>query len=156
MDFILPCLYSFLACLGFCIIFNIHGKIVFYASFGGALGWFVFLLLNFAHHDLVQYFGARVVITLYSEIMARIHKAPATLYLITGLIPLVPGGGIYYTMEHFIEGDTSKFLSSFVHTFAIAGSLAFGILVVSSLMRMYQQLMLKMKYNRANSSKKRV
>ena len=147
MNLFLPCLYSFLACIGFCIIFNIHGKIVFYASLGGALGWFVFLLFAITGNDIIQYFCAMVAITLYSEIMARIHKVPATLYLITGLIPLVPGSGIYYTMEYFIDGNTTQFLSSFIHTLAIAGSLAFGILIVSSGMRMYQQALIRLRRN---------
>ena len=137
LELLLPCLYSFLACIGFCIIYNIRGKLIIYASFGGALGWFVFLLLAPYQHELLQYMVAMMSITLYSEIMARYKKVPATLFLITGLIPLVPGGGIYYTMEHFLNGDTTQFLSSFIHTISIAGSLALSILIMSSLIQLY-------------------
>ncbi len=152
MDLFLPCLYSFLACIGFCIIFNIHGKIVFYASLGGALGWFVFFIFAVTGSEIIQYFCAMVALALYSEIMARIHKVPATLYLIAGVIPLVPGSGIYYTMEYFLYGNTTQFLSSFIHTLAIAGSLAFGILVVSSVMRIYQQARIKLKIKNNKAS----
>lgn len=140
MEIFLACLYSFLACIGFCIIFNIRGKMVFYASLGGVFGWLAFELFSFLGSDLSQYFIATVVISMYSEIMARIHKVPVTIYLIAALIPLVPGSGIYYTMEHFINGNIEAFLSTFVHTIAIAGCLAFGILLVSSLVRLWNKI----------------
>lgn len=92
-------------------------------------------LVFFLGTDLIQYFIATVIIALYSEIMARIHKVPITVYLIAALIPLVPGSGIYYTMEHALTGISTP-LETFIHTIAIAGSLAFGILLVSSLFRL--------------------
>lgn len=115
---------------------------IFYASLGGAIAWFVFEITAIYGNDLIQYFAATVVLSLYSEIMARIHKVPVTVFLIAALIPLVPGSGIYYTMEHFIEGNTEEFLSTFIHTFAIAGSLAFGILLVSSLVYLWKKVQL--------------
>ena len=78
MSIFLPCLYAFLACVGFCLIFNIRGKMIIYASIGGALGWLIFELTAFYGNDLIQYFAATVVISLYSEIMARVHKVPVT------------------------------------------------------------------------------
>lgn len=140
MEIFLSCLYSFLACIGFCIIFNIRGKMVFYASLGGVFGWLAFELFAFLGSDLSQYFISTVVISMYAEIMARIHKVPVTIYLIAALIPLVPGSGIYYTMEYFIDGNIEAFLSTFVHTIAIAGCLAFGILLVSSLVRLWHKI----------------
>ena len=136
MKILLSCLYSFVATIGFCVIFNIRGKMVFFASFGAALGWLAFELSAFFGTDLSQYFIAT------AEIMARLHKVPVTVYLIAALIPLVPGSGIYYTMEHFIDGNIDAFLSTFVHTIAIAGCLAFGILLVSSLVRLTNRIKL--------------
>ena len=54
--------------------------------------------------------------------------------------PLVPGGGIYSTMEHALNGESSLFLSTGAHTLGVAGALAVGILMVSSLVRMYSAL----------------
>ena len=142
MAILLSCLYSFIATIGFCIMFNIRGKMVFFASLGGALGWIAYELSAFFGNDLSQYFVATVVIALYAEIMARLHKVPVTVYLIAALIPLVPGSGIYYTMEHFIEGNIDEFLATFVHTIAIAGCLAFGILLGSSLVRLTNRMKL--------------
>lgn len=95
-----------------CLVFNVRGKLIFFTSLGGAIGWFVYLLCRPLQNDIVQFFIATVVITIYSEVMARIHKVPVTGYLLIALLPMVPGGGIYYTMEYCIAGNTQMFLET--------------------------------------------
>ena len=140
MEYLLPCLYSFVGCVGFCLIFNIKPRkgMLLMACLGGALSWGVYLLFGFLRDDIVQSFAAILAVTAYSEGMARLSKTPATIYLIVGLIPLVPGGGIYYTMEYALSGDTGRFLETGLHTFGIAGALAVGILLVSGCVRLLQ------------------
>ena len=140
-QWILPCCWSFVACVGFSLIFNIRGKMILWSSAGGVLGWFVYLLSGFVGAgDVLQNFLAIVVIAIYAEVVARIRKAPATVFLIVALIPLVPGGGIYYAMEYCIDGDLDQFLSTTVHTLAIAGALALGILLVSTAVRLWNTI----------------
>ena len=52
--------------------------------------------------------------------MARLRKCPVTSYLLVALFPLVPGGGICYTMEHALNGDTELFLDTLMHTLGLA------------------------------------
>lgn len=133
---LLPCAYAFLACTGFCLVFNIHGPGIAICGTGGALGWLVYLLaLMFTQHDILSFLLAAIAITLYSEIMARIRRCPVTSYLIIALLPLVPGGGIYTAMRYCSEGDMPMFLSTLVHTFGIAGALALGAVLGSSVTR---------------------
>ena len=68
--------------------------------------------------------------------MARIRKCPVTGYLLVAFFPLVPGGGIYYAMEYAIAGQTENFVNTLMHTVGFAGSLALGVLLVSSAVRM--------------------
>ena len=132
-----PCLYAFVACVGFSVLFNIHGLGILICAVGGALGWLVYLAAApVFHSDLLQSFAAAVFISAYSEIMARIRKCPVTAYLLVAFFPLVPGGGIYYAMEHAINGETELFLDVLFHTLGLAGSLAVGVLLVSSLVRL--------------------
>lgn len=138
-DYFLPCFYAFAACLGFCVLFNIRGLGAVICSLGGALAWLVYLLTGpvTGWNELMQSFWAALFLSAYSEGMARIRKCPVTGYLLVAFIPLVPGGGIYSMMECALNGDTQGFLSTGIHTLSIAGSLAVGVLVVSSLVRMY-------------------
>lgn len=136
-EYMLPCLWAFIACVGFCVPFEIHGKGMVFTSLGGALGWFVYLLFfkGFGGVALAAFF-AGVTISLYSEIMARVRKCPSSGYLLIAFFPLVPGAGLYYTMEHFISGDNAAFQQAGYNTLAMAGGLALGVLLVASVMRM--------------------
>ena len=137
--YFLPCLWAFLACLGFCVVLNIRtlsGMLI--CGCGGALGWLVYLLALLAGaNDLLGYFLAALVISAFAEIMARVRKCPVTGYLLISFLPLVPGAGIYYTMEYVLRGNTEMFLSQGLHTLGLAGSLAVGVLVMSSAVRVF-------------------
>lgn len=138
MDIFLPVFCSFVACLCFSVIYNIRGGGVLICAFGGALGWSVYLLTSpLFHDDIAQTFVSALVISAYAEVMARIRKCPVTGYLLVAIFPLVPGGGIYYTMEHAMGGETDAFLASFLHTLGLAGAIAVGVLLVSSAVRMW-------------------
>ena len=142
MELLLPCLYSFMGCVGYCLVFNIRmrKRMLLLASLGGAVGWCVYLLCGWLQNDITQSFAAILAVAAYSEIMARLQKSPATVYLIVGLIPLVPGGGIYYTMEYCINGDMMNFMNPGIHTLGIAGALAIGILLVSACVRILNNI----------------
>lgn len=138
LDWVLPCLYSFGACIGFCLLFNIHGPGMLICGGGGALGWLVYLLMGLCSATFFpRYLAAAVAITLYSELMARVRRCPVTSYLIVALLPLVPGGGIYYAMRYSMTGDNQQFLSTLLNVFGIAGTLALGALLASSVVRLF-------------------
>lgn len=132
----LPCLWAFLACAGFCLVFNMRGRVLVLASLGGAIGWFVYLLFNPLQNDIIQFFLATVATAVYSEIMARVMKRPATEFQVVALLPMVPGGGIFYTMEYCVIGNNEMFIRTGLHTLGIAGALAMGILLISSFVRL--------------------
>ena len=131
-QYVLPCLCAFVACIGFTLVFNIHGHGKLIAGFGGALGWLVYLL---GGETILAGFFAAMAISLFSEIMARIRRCPVTGYLLVALLPLVPGGGIYYAMRYCVEGDTQQFLSALLETLGMAAALAVGVILASALFR---------------------
>lgn len=137
---ILECVASFISGIGFFILFNIHGKGGFLCAIGGVLTWITYaLIIHFGGNEIVAYFVATVVASLYAEIMARIRKCPAISYLVISAFPLIPGAGVYYTMTHAVRNDMQMFAQSGMHTLAIAGSMAVGIVLASSLVRFWLQ-----------------
>ena len=138
LDFIVPCLSAFLACVGFTLVFNIHGVGKLICGVGGAMGWLIYLL---AGETIFAAFLASAAIGVFSEVMARIRRCPVTGYLLVALLPLVPGGGIYYAMRYCVAGDVDRFLSALLHTFGMASALAVGAMMTASLFRVaYQYL----------------
>lgn len=136
MNVFWECLWSYGACAVFCVLFNIRGRALVFSSLGGLLGWLTFSLSFPLQNDIMQYFAATVLTAIYSESMARILKKPATEFQIIALLPLVPGGGIFYTMEYCVIGNNSMFINTGLHTLGIAGALAMGVLLVSTAVRL--------------------
>ena len=132
------CLFAFIGCLGFAVQFNIHGNGVYLCALGGALAWAVYLTaLEFSGSELTGYFWSSLFSSVYSEIMARIRKFPAISYLVISIFPLIPGAGVYYTMNYAVQGQMEKFANKGMFTAAIAGIMAVGILLGSTVFRMY-------------------
>lgn len=141
MQFALPCLYAFISCVGFCLLYNIRGFGIVICSSGGALGWLVYLLAQAAGSSTaVAAFLAGVSIAAYAEMMARVRKCPVSGYLLIAFFPLVPGAGIYFTAQAYFQGDAARFSALGRETLGIAGGLAFGVLLVSSAVRMLNHI----------------
>ena len=132
LDGALPCLCAFLACVGFTLIFNIHGAGKLIAGVGGALGWLVYLL---GGRTIFAAFLAAAAIGVFAEVMSRVRRCPVTGYILVALQPLLPAGGIYYAMRHGVAGETDQFLSTLLHTFGMAAALAVGAMLASSVFR---------------------
>ena len=132
------CFYSFLGCLGFAFLFNIHGPGALLCTLGGILAWLIFDLMNLATgSDLASYFWAALGSSFYAEFMARVRKCPAIAYLVVAIFPLIPGAGVYYTMNYAVQGQMDAFAASGMHTAATAGIIAVGILLASTVFRMW-------------------
>ena len=130
----LQILFSIVASAGFVIIFNIHGYGNLLCALGGGITWAAFLLVQaLGGGDLLCYFLSTVAAAVFAEIMARVRKYPAISYLITALLPLIPGSGIYYAAQQAMQGNSEGFVFYGTRTLAIAGCMAVGILLVVTL-----------------------
>ena len=127
----------FIGCIGFAILFNIHGKGVFLCSLGGVLTWSVYLLvIELGGDDIAANFWASLFAGFFAEIMARVRKKPAIAYLVISIFPLLPGAGVYYTMNYAVRRQMEAFGSTGMHTIAVAGIMAVGILLASTSVRL--------------------
>ncbi|WKY48618.1 threonine/serine exporter family protein [Eubacteriaceae bacterium ES3] len=145
---LLTCLYAFGGSLAFAIIMNIRRNKLFYAAFGGFIAQFSFQLGQlFFDGDVFNCFLATLSIALYSEIMARLTASPTTIYLVVSLIPLVPGGSVYYTMLNFLNGDIAAGVETGLYTIAVSAALSMGIIIVSSTAKLIHQIRQNRKSN---------
>ena len=145
---LLQCVHCFLACYGFAVLFNIHGNGIFLCVLGGVLSWCTYVLAQrFGCDNLTAYLLAGIFSAAYAEIMARIRKYPAISYLVVSIFPLIPGAGVYYTMNYAVQGQMAEFASKGMQTAAIAGVLAVGILLVSTSFRLLSLWQRKRKTN---------
>ena len=123
---------SLVGSLGFALIFRVRSKHLAPASLGGALAFAVYFLLDFfGAHLFVSNFFAAAVAALYSELCARLLKAPSIVFTIPCLIPLVPGSLLYYTMSNLLAGTYDASFANFTKTMIVALGIAGGLIVVS-------------------------
>ena len=133
--------YAFLSSLSFGILFNIRGKNLVIAAFGGGISWFTYLLASRLQASIVfSLFLASMVGSIYSEIMARVYKNPVTIFVICAIIPLVPGGGMYYSTLEAVKGNFNAALSKGAETLFSAISIAIGIVFVSSISSIFKKI----------------
>lgn len=124
---------GFIGTIGFTLLFRSNKKRVVISSLGGAMVCAVYVLsCHFFEKELIQNLFPALAATVYAEIMARVTKAPATPILACSIIPLVPGGKLYYTTYYFVMGENELFRESLSALLSIAGGLAVGIILVSA------------------------
>ena len=137
---VIQCVAAFIGCIGFSFIFNIHGPGILLCALGGATSWAVYCLsAHYGCSNTMCYFLSALTAATYAETMARIRKYPAISYLVISIFPLIPGSGIYYTTNCLVMGDMSGFTQMGKQTIAIAGVIAVGILMVSTLVRLWNE-----------------
>ena len=78
---------------------------------------------------------ASAIAAAYSDFMAHMVKVPATVMIIPAIVPLVPGGRLYYTMLGAVREDMALFSSNGSSALQIAAGLAMGIIVVKAISR---------------------
>ena len=123
---------AFLGSIGFAIFFKMKGTQRVLAGIGGAVTWIVYLLIqHFIEGYFVPYLVASIFVGIYAEIMARVNKAPATIFLTAAAVPLIPGGSLYYTMLGLVEQDEELFATSGVAALTIALAISLGFVVVA-------------------------
>ena len=132
----MSCLYAFGGCAAFCFIFEMRRwNFILCAASIGLMAQVCYLLLA-DYSTVSRLLLATAVTASLAEVFARVLKTPATVMLFIGIIPLVPGGGLYNTMEALVNGDMELFVRSGMETVAAAGAIAVGCSLVSAVTRL--------------------
>ena len=94
--------YGFFSTLGFAILFQAPKKSLITNGIIGGIGWIVYkyLMLN-GYSILFSAMVASIIIGSISAIISVFIKMPAITFFAPSIIPLVPGGGMYYTGTQF-------------------------------------------------------
>ena len=141
MIYVMQLVTAFVGSWGFAMLFHVRRERLLLASLGGLLAWGAYLLMGFvSDQDVVRYFFASVALTVYAEVMARVVKCPATLFLVTASIPLVPGGSLYRTMQFFMQNDLDAFSRQALTTMLLAVAIAVGMLFPTSVFQLLQRV----------------
>lgn len=131
---------AFISTVAFSIFLRVPRKYMPYVGIGGALGWFLYLLLNMKGCvPVFSTFVAASAVALISHTFARCWKAPVTIFLISGILPLVPGLGMYRTVYQLIKSNGMMSSYYLAQTLQMAGVIAIAIFIMDSIFRVFQK-----------------
>lgn len=131
---VIQLLTAFLSSLGFSMVFGVRRRFLFLAALGGLLAWGVYLIADlWRGHEFISCLLASSFAVVYAEVLARRLKSPATIFVVPAILPLVPGGTLYYAMSSAVHGDIAGAKSFGAQTLTIALAIASGISLVMAL-----------------------
>lgn len=129
-------LSSTVATMGIAIMFGVEKRVLFWALLSAllcCLGYEVTLMLGGGL--LVASMVGSALAAAYSDVMAHWLKTPATVLIIPGIVPLVPGGKLYYTMLGAVSSDMALFSQNGKEALLCAAGLTIGIVAVTAVSR---------------------
>lgn len=135
---ILPFIYAFFSTVGFCFLFHVPKKHIITASFIGACGWITYTFFSESGGgSVLACFAGSFIVGILSDLFSRIFKEATTIFVIAGILPLVPGAGMYYTMLAILKGNLQQTASVGTETLLMAGSIAVALLAVATIVKLF-------------------
>ena len=149
---ILAIVESFLATLAYAVLFNVPKQYCTACGITGMAGWLLYLAMCQVTTVALASFVGTLAVVLISRIFTVRKKCPITIFLVSGIIPLVPGAGIYYTAYYLVTGQMSLAAVKGLEAVKIAFAIVLGIIFVVSIPRDAFQI----RYWRAKRKRKRL
>ena len=128
-------LCSFLGTLMFSVLFNVHSRYYLYCGVTGMAGWVTYCLLVPHISPVLATFFGTIVVVLMSRILAVWRKCPITVFLISGIFPLIPGTSVYYTAYYFVMNDLNMAVDKGIMALKLAFAMVLGIVFIVSIPR---------------------
>lgn len=126
---------AFFGTIAFSLLFDVPRKFYIYCGIAGGAGWCLYCALTMyadASVTVAAFFGTVLVVFL-SRYFAVWKGCPVTIFLISGIFPIVPGGSIYWTAYYTVVGQGYDALSCGFTAIKISFAIVFGIIIVLGL-----------------------
>lgn len=116
--------------VAFSLLFGVPRHFYVYCGAIGGIGWIVYACtVTWAGSPAASYFATCMVVLL-SRLCAVRERCPVTIFLISGIFPLVPGAGIYWTSYYIVMNELSAALDSGFMAMKVAVAIVLGIISV--------------------------
>ncbi|AXI26705.1 MULTISPECIES: threonine/serine exporter family protein [Gemella] len=130
-NFIIQLAAGFISTLAFSFLFNAPKKSILVCSVIGAAGWLAYYYVKLISGIIIASFSGAIIIGVLASSASKKLRMPATIFIYTGIIPLVPGYGMYHTMRSLVTKSYHLAAKIGIDTILQAGAIAVGILIAS-------------------------
>lgn len=106
-----------------------------YCGLVGGVGWLVYLLAQDpgGQGEGIAALLATMVVLFLSRFLAIWKRCPVTVFLISGIFPLVPGAGIYWTAYYIVMNQPQLAAQTGYQAVKISAAIVLGIIFVLEL-----------------------
>lgn len=132
---------SFIATTLFSIIFNAPRRLLLACGFVGAMGWTIYkFTVDMDLGKVMAAFLGSLILGIMSHTMSRHYKRPVIIFIVPGIIPLVPGGLAYEATRLLVTNQYTQAVNTFLEVTLISGAIAFGILCAEIMYFIYTRI----------------
>ena len=131
---------EFIGTIAFSHLFNVPKKHYLYCGLVGAFGYLCYYLIDQRTSTSFAIFVATMLVVLCSRILTIVKRCPITIYLISGIFPLVPGASVYNTAYYFVMNDLDEALVCGINALKMAFAIVLGIVFIVSIPREFFSL----------------
>lgn len=119
--------------MAFCVLFRVPQKYFLDCGFVGVVEWVIYLIVKEIAGNALGVFAAALTVTVLSRYFAVKRKCPMTIFLVTGIFPLVPGAGIYHMAYSASISAFNRMFYYFMEALKSAFAIAIAIGVGSAM-----------------------
>lgn len=140
MTLIFGMIATFLSSLAYSIMVHAPKKYLVWAGIsGGVCGGVYLCAVEQGSNVVLATFVSALSAALLAHLFARKLKAPVTIFLIAGILPTVPGNGIYQIMYHLLIGNKERSLYYLTQTLEVAGAIAIAIFLMDTIFKVLRK-----------------
>ena len=118
--------------IAFSVLFGVPRQYYTYCGLVGGAGWLLYSVLDVytGCTDTEAIFFAACLVVLLSRFLAVWERCPATVFLTTGIFPLVPGAGIYWMAYYLVTDRPAQAADHGFAALKAAFAIVLGIVLV--------------------------
>lgn len=124
------------ASMGFALVFKAEFRQSFWAGVGGFINCGLYLVvIRLYGNNLASVMAGATFVAAFAYVMSRVHKAPATIFLTTSIMPVIPGATLFYMMHGMVQADYTLAKQQTLLLGQTCMAIAFGFLLVEIVTR---------------------
>lgn len=119
--------------IAFSLLFGVPRKYYAYCGLIGGAGWGMYSAAGLLWAPAQSALAATIVVILLSRLAAVKERCPVTIFLISGIFPLVPGAGVYWTVYYMVTDQLYLAVQTGYTAVKVAVAIVLGIVFVFEL-----------------------
>ena len=132
MNIVLTILFGCLTTVGFSVLFHLSPKYITFSTLASLIACTTYVLLDLCGIGIFfPHFIATILTVLYVEIISRVIKVPSSIIQLPGILPLIPGKALYYSMTYVLAENYPLAFENAMILVKTALGIAIGITITS-------------------------